>query len=282
MRLSHQGGFEHVGERGGIDLDEWYHRHLPLISVHRSSGSGEDEAEPKKSSRDEVVERDLNEAIEGGDGPVRPIKAQPEHAPDHESNPYYDDNSQYAVSEIWLTALVDSLLRLYLPPEEYNVVVERIMVREILARSVLGGIAKRLCASWFWYSLLLKFIPLRTTTRSGSVHTAPTSKGASDGVKHGPVGQVVEAIWRTYLSILSLSIMIWMTLLKLWSTATWTMATLSSAPKVRHRYTSQWISLGRAVLGIDGNVALERKWLTRITWGVLEVVLELFSPMLDR
>lgn len=268
-------------------MDDWYHRHLPLISVHRSTGSGEDEAEPKKSSRDEVIERDLNEAIEGGDGPVRPIKAQPgKHAPDHESDPNYDDDSEYAVSEIWLTALVDPLLRLYLPPEEYSVVVERIMVREILARSVLGGIAKRLCASWFWYSLLLKFIPLRTT-RSGSVHTAPTSKGASGGleggVKHGPLGQVVEAIWRTYLSILSLSIMIWMILLKLWSTAAWTMATLSSAPKhVRNRYTSQWISLGRAVLGIDGNVALERKWLTRITWGVLEVVLDLFSPMLDR
>jgi hypothetical protein len=241
----------------------------------------EDEAEPKKSTREEVIERDLNEAIEGGNEPVRPIKAQPEHAPDHKSNPNNDDNSQYAVSEIWLTALVDSLLRLYLPPEEYNVVVERIMVREMLARSVLGGIAKRLCASWFWYSLLLKFIPLRTT-RSGSVHTPPTSKGASYGVKPGPVGQVVEAIWRTYLSILSLSIMIWMILLKLWSTATRTMATLSSAPKVRNRYTSQWISLGRAVLGIDGNVALERKWLTRITWGVLEVVLDLFSPMLDR
>jgi len=153
----------------------------------------------------------------------------------------------YELSPLYLTSLADALLRLYLPPAEYGTNVERLIAREVLGRSVLGSVGKRLGQGWFWWSIMLKSLG-----KPGS--DTKLSEQAREEKNIIPMASVI--------------------------------AILSTAPLVQVKYrgvADPWLRLGREVLGIDGRAGLERTfWRRRLVWGVVEMALGLFGSVLDR
>lgn len=68
------------------------------------------------------------------------------------------ETGTFVLSPLYLTSLADAILRLHLSPSEYGSHVERLMTRELLGRSVLGSVGRRLGQGWFWWSIGLKFL----------------------------------------------------------------------------------------------------------------------------
>lgn len=172
----------------------------------------------------------------------------------------------YELSPLYLTSLADALLRLYLPPAEYGTNVERLIAREVLGRSVLGSVGKRLGQGWFWWSIMLKSL----------------GKPGSDTKLSEQAREEKNIIPDMLLNFFSR--------LRPMTMIVWTMASviaiLSTAPLVQVKYrgvADPWLRLGREVLGIDGRAGLERTfWRRRLVWGVVEMALGLFGSVLDR
>lgn len=194
------------------------------------------------------------------------------HIPDSEG-PYRLPilKGQYVLSPLYLTALSDALLRLHLPAEEYGCSVERIMAREIVGRVVLGGIGLKLGYGWFWWSLILKFIGAPTSSR--------TKLEKKDNFKKWSFEDITNWIYRGLVGVYS-GIML------LWSMGISIFAVYTAAPPFDERYrdcVQPWLSLGREILGVDGRKGISaRKWGLRITWAILEAVMTLFGPVIDR
>ncbi|KAM0755901.1 hypothetical protein T439DRAFT_295899 [Meredithblackwellia eburnea MCA 4105] len=90
------------------------------------------------------------------------------------------------VDKVYLRALVDNLLRLLLPPEDYRAETERTIVREILVNIVLGNVFEKVAQPWFLHMMIAKVIegtqesnsskalpPRQTRKTEGSKTTAP-------------------------------------------------------------------------------------------------------------
>lgn len=65
------------------------------------------------------------------------------------------------VDKIYLRALVDNLLRLLLPPEDYRAETERAIVREIIVNTIFGSVFTRVAQPWFLHSAIAKILEVR-------------------------------------------------------------------------------------------------------------------------
>ena len=179
-----------------------------------------------------------------------------------------DDHGRYGVSPLYFTSLVDTLLRLYLPTEEYSSTVERIMAREILARVVLGTIARRASQSWFWWQIGLKLLgePGKVDTKAGSQLDWPD------------VTRLAAVVLR-WLSVIVKAISTMMMLL------VQLVAILAVAPKVDMRYRrcwEPWMSVLGAVLVGGGGSVSQSRWYVRGIMLAIEGFLVVFSGLVDR
>ena len=165
---------------------------------------------------------------------------------------------QYVLSGLWLTAFSDSVAKLYLPEKEYQVDVQRTMVRELIGRTVLGGVGRRLVEGWFWYGLILRLLPSPKPLYKA---TSPRSLAENSlSIAY----TVISGFW------------------KIWAVGTWIAASLTAAPASEHKdCASSWLELARVILGVDGRLG-KRNWALRLAWGLIEMVMVLFSPLLDR
>lgn len=181
-------------------------------------------------------------------------------------------SGQYTLSPLYLTALSDALLRLHLPPEEYSSSAERIMAREILGRTVLGAVGRKVGEGWFFWTLGVRLLgPQKAENQEKAAGSeATTSRGAM---------RWIDLVWIWALRIWALALMGWTSLSSLF-------ARYTAAPPVHMRYRNcaqSWISLSREILGVDGRQGLtRRRWILRISWGIIEGVLALLGPFIDR
>ncbi|KAK4703046.1 hypothetical protein P7C70_g3174, partial [Phenoliferia sp. Uapishka_3] len=65
---------------------------------------------------------------------------------------------QPKVDNVYLRALVDNLLRLLLPPEDYRAETERTVVCEIIVNIILGNVFDKVAQPWFLYQIIAKVI----------------------------------------------------------------------------------------------------------------------------
>ncbi|KAG8689523.1 Proteasome subunit alpha type-2 [Ceratobasidium sp. 423] len=72
------------------------------------------------------------------------------------------------ISEIYLRQLVENILRLSLPPEDWESETERCIVREIVACIVLGNMFKKLGQPWFLHQIALGLLKPSPSTQSES------------------------------------------------------------------------------------------------------------------
>ncbi|BGP34025.1 hypothetical protein JCM10296v2_005840 [Rhodotorula toruloides] len=76
------------------------------------------------------------------------------------------------VDRVYLRAVVDRLLKLLLPPEEYRSETERAIVREIIVGVVFGTVFKRVAQPWFIHGLIAKQLEAREPERAVAQKTA--------------------------------------------------------------------------------------------------------------
>ncbi|SCV71550.1 BQ2448_3138 [Microbotryum intermedium] len=76
--------------------------------------------------------------------------------------------TQVQVDPTYLRALVDHLLRLLLPPEDYRASTERAITREILVNFIFGNVFNRVAQPWFVYSAITKIIVARRSSAHGA------------------------------------------------------------------------------------------------------------------
>ncbi|BEJ13493.1 hypothetical protein CspHIS471_0306670 [Cutaneotrichosporon sp. HIS471] len=175
---------------------------------------------------------------------------------------------EYALNPAYLTALADALLAHALPPAEYEADAQRLIVREVVARSVLGGVGKRLAAPWFWAELLLKHLdkPALPSTPS------PPTKGLSAklGAHAAHVLDAVLYVWTRLLALVTL----------LWNGAIFLTAAWSGAPPpTKNHVLDPWVVLlreGALFLSPTPRLGL------RLTLGAVDVLATLLGPAADR
>ena len=164
---------------------------------------------------------------------------------------------QYIVSGLWLTSLADTIAKKSLSEEDYKVTVQRTMIREIIGRTVLGNLSRRINEPAFWWSLFLRFLPLPRSTKKRAHQN------------------VVE---RVVTMIQSVMRMVW----RVWTIGTDILVTLSSVPDAKYdQVTDCWIEFMREALNVDGRLG-RQNWALRIVWGIVEGLCWLFSPITDR
>ncbi|SCZ89164.1 BZ3500_MvSof-1268-A1-R1_Chr1-1g01000 [Microbotryum saponariae] len=73
--------------------------------------------------------------------------------------------TQVQVDPTYLRALVDHLLRLLLPPEDYRAETNRAITREIIVNVILGNVFNRVAQPWFVYSAITKIIVAQKSSR---------------------------------------------------------------------------------------------------------------------
>ena len=177
-----------------------------------------------------------------------------------------EDLDDFALSPLYLTSLADALLRLYLSPAEYEVTVERVVIREVLGRSVLGSVGKKVGKGWFWWSIGLKLLgePGLKASMSRQVREER---------------DVAEVLIQLFNRIWAIAILVWMMGASM-------AATLSAARPVQDKYcgiADPWLQLGRAILGVDGRSGMDRStWRKRLVWGGVEIIIAFSGSVLDR
>ncbi|GAA6046889.1 hypothetical protein JCM3770_003413 [Rhodotorula araucariae] len=85
------------------------------------------------------------------------------------------------VDKVYLRTLVDHLLRLLLPPDDYRAETERAIVREILVGVVFGAVYDRVARPWFLHGIIARQLETVAATR----RAAQKADGASDEVTEG-------------------------------------------------------------------------------------------------
>ncbi|WWD04234.1 hypothetical protein V865_002302 [Kwoniella europaea PYCC6329] len=186
-----------------------------------------------------------------------------------------EDTQEYGISSIYLSSLSTSLINLYVTPEGKQIpVVERLMIREILAKSILGSIVKRLCEGWFWYQIVLKLLG-EPTSEDGTTNENQKLEGCKE--KEGKsIDQIILHYINTLINIC----------IKLWNISINIIALYSAAPKGKGSYQRCYeptLLLIREIVGVNGYEGLERqRWSKRLVWGGVELVVGLFGGILDR
>lgn len=240
-----------------MNLDEAYHSHLPLLSTEPAPRASRVAPQAKGSTGTSIQTERGNQAEneqaaeeQGGDSDEgEQARTVPE--------------GQYIVSGLWLTALVDTIIKQSLPKEEYAVDVERTMMRELIGRTILGSVAKRIGENWFWWSLLLKFLP-----------TPTPGEGSTKG-RRSPGLEFLDQICGAFDLVLR-------SLMKIWATGIWVMTVYTSASGVTYTQTTRcWLELLREMVNVDGRAG-RRNWPLRILWGMVEAFFFLLSPLFDR
>ncbi|BGP26396.1 phox-associated domain protein [Rhodotorula toruloides] len=89
------------------------------------------------------------------------------------------------VDRVYLRALVDGLLKLILPPEDYRSETERAIVREIVVGVVFGTVFCRVAQPWFLHGLIAKQLEAREVERvvaekTRAVDRQPAGTGVVD------------------------------------------------------------------------------------------------------
>jgi hypothetical protein len=175
----------------------------------------------------------------------------------------------YVLNPAYTSALVDSLLILRLPKADYEAEAERIVIREVVARVVLGSVGKRLAAAWFYAQVALKLMgkpgePIRWKKNKTNGKLASTT---------------LMTLHKTYTSVLAVATLVW-------TVGAWLITFLSECPPPKDKYTRLAdgpLALARAVLGIDGRSGLVApSWPSRLAFSATEVAATLFSPVIDR
>ncbi|KAK8849754.1 hypothetical protein IAR55_005089 [Kwoniella newhampshirensis] len=181
---------------------------------------------------------------------------------------------RYTLSPLYLSTLSSTILHQNKEPD-----VQRLMAREVLARSIFAGVAKRMYEPWFWYSLFLKFAgepgdpSSRGTQRR---HGESKDEGGARGKK------IDQIVWDHVASILSV---LW----GIWRMAISVMALYAASPapsefRTKHaRCMDSILGVGRETTGVDGRAGLSAKtWRARLAWSVIEILVTLIGPVLDR
>ncbi|WVW86824.1 hypothetical protein I302_108879 [Kwoniella bestiolae CBS 10118] len=192
------------------------------------------------------------------------------------------DGGGYTLSPLYLSALSSALLNRYITEQRHVPDVERLMAREILSKSILCNVLRRLCEGWFWYQLVLKILgePDGAPSPSPSPSPSPekTKTKEKETEKEGrSLDQIILNFINTCITLC----------IRLWGICISIVALYSAAPKtVDRRYERSYeplLLLLREVLGIDGYEGLEmRRWAKRMIWGCMELVVGLCGGMLDR
>lgn len=96
------------------------------------------------------------------------VDAVADHTP-LEQNRRMED-SPYHLDPAYLPSVVDRILRSHLPEKDYNCLLERTLVNEIVGNAVLGGTLRRITQPWFWWRVCSNLIdrPSRARRDSGS------------------------------------------------------------------------------------------------------------------
>lgn len=176
----------------------------------------------------------------------------------------------WQLSPLYLTSLADGVLKNGLSVDEYGSSVERLMVRELIGRVILGGVGRKLSEDWFWYSIFLKFLP------------GPRGKEETNSEKKQPAllprKSHVERISSWISKIYSILILIWssvVTIAALYSS--------SPTPRPEHRhYIQPWLLLVRSIYETDQRNGGYQPIIPRLLLGSLETIVYLASPLLDR
>ncbi|OWZ63329.1 hypothetical protein AYX14_01724 [Cryptococcus neoformans] len=181
-------------------------------------------------------------------------------------NPAYPT---YTLSSEYLSSLSIALIQpTETEKERFQMGLQGLMIREILARAILAGGMRRLCFGWFWYGLILKFLgepgdpfPWRRTT--------PQDEPKS-------IHQLVLSYTRAIISLFTV----------ICSAIVALVAVYTAAPPPSPEYegcTDTLMGVMRAMAGVDGYGGVEaKKWRKRMVWGGTEMVVGLASPILDR
>lgn len=177
-------------------------------------------------------------------------------------------DDEWQLSPLYLTSLADGILKNGLSVDEYSSTVERLMVRELLGRVILGGVGRRLCEGWFWYGILLRLL---------GEPTLPTKVQASSRSRRTRADyvQLVDSWVRRIWTLVGL----------LWSGILGIMALYASAPTPRQQHrqcTRPWLLLIRAALDVDGVSAGKRPILSRLFSGTIDTLAILADPITDR
>ncbi|WRT69795.1 uncharacterized protein IL334_006786 [Kwoniella shivajii] len=188
----------------------------------------------------------------------------------------------YGLSPIYLSALSTCLLSNYVGNQPD---VERLMSREILSKSILGSIGRKLIQNWFWYSIILKLLgePNSHSTSSSSITATSTSTSSSNQLytkegddKYQSIDQLIMK-WSTRL--ISIFVKIWggiISLIAIYS------ASKDYGPKYGRCY-EPILLLTKEILGVDGRNGLYRRnWPARMIWGMTEMIVSLSGGVLDR
>ncbi|GAA5975400.1 hypothetical protein JCM5350_006469 [Sporobolomyces pararoseus] len=82
------------------------------------------------------------------------------------------------VDPVYLRTLVDHLLKLLLPPEDYRAETERAIVREVLVGVVFGSVFGKVAQPWFLHGVIARVLEGReaekTAVKKGSSSSSPT------------------------------------------------------------------------------------------------------------
>lgn len=176
----------------------------------------------------------------------------------------------WQLSPLYLTSLADGILKNGLSVEEYGSSVERLMVRELIGRVILGGVGRKLCEDWFWYSLLLKFLPevkAKDDTNSTKKQPVPVPrKSYAERISSwvGKVCSIIILIWSSVVTIAALY-------------------SSSPTPRPEHRHCTQpGLSLVRSIYETGQRNGGYRPIVPRLLLGSLDTIAYLASPILDR
>jgi hypothetical protein len=150
------------------------------------------------------------------------------------------------------------------------------VVREVVARAVLGSVGKRLAAPWFYAQLALKLL-------GAPGEPLPWRKGKGEGktASREPITprKILDTARRAYIALAT-------GLTVLYTLGAWLVAFMREAPPPQRRYTRVAdgpMALARTLIGIDGRSGLAAPtWPTRLVFAAVEVLVALLSPVLDR
>ncbi|CAE6518191.1 unnamed protein product [Rhizoctonia solani] len=107
------------------------------------------------------------------------------------------------ISKIYLRQLVENILRLSLPPEDWESETERCIVREIVACVVLGNMFKKLAQPWFLHQIALGLLKPSPSTQSESKESLSRFRAPSVQVLVIFVLSAMQTISSLALSIIS-------------------------------------------------------------------------------
>ena len=109
--------------------------------------------------------------------------------------------SEPSVDPTYLRAMVDNLLRLLLPPEDYRAETERTIVREIVVNVIFASIYSKVAQPWFLHSTIVKILEAGEARRAPEV--ARRRREASAAAKEPPLPITPQLVRDKALSVLS-------------------------------------------------------------------------------